>query len=116
MGQAAAFQDAASHHFSDGRGADPRASCLQEAAALLEQLSWLPGVSGVNPNPISTADRLNHFGVSYKLRIGDEKANSRASDSPMVTTNSQIAIRNERHSIPIQNSSRTVYASPLAVG
>ena len=49
----------------------------QEAAALLEQLAGLPGVSGVNPKPISTADRLNHFGVSYKLRIREGKRTSK---------------------------------------
>jgi len=50
----------------------------QEAAALLEQLAGLPGVSGVNPKPISTADKLNHFGVSYKLRIEGQRRGKRA--------------------------------------
>ena len=56
----------------------------QEAAALLEQLCSLPGVSGVNAKPVSTADKLNHFGVSYKLRIvgGDRKSKRSAVTEP----------------------------------
>ena len=51
----------------------------QEAAALLARLASLPGVSGVNPKPLSNASKLNHFGVSYKLRFPGGSRDSKRS-------------------------------------
>ena len=41
-------------------------AAAQQAAALLVQRFSPPGISGVNVNPISTADTLNRFGVQRR--------------------------------------------------
>ena len=51
-----------------------------EAAALLAKLADLPGVSSVNPKPVKPANKPNHFGVSYLLRLpGWNKATTKRS-------------------------------------
>eukprot|EP00966_Prymnesium_polylepis_P159455 3685092-Prymnesium_polylepis.1 len=56
-------------------------SASPEAAALLQQLAGLPGVSSVNPKPVKPANKPNHFGVNFKLRLpnGSSAQNKRSS-------------------------------------
>ena len=49
-----------------------------EAVALLAKLASLPGVSGIVTKPSRPANKPNHFGVAWRLRLpGESKAAAR---------------------------------------
>ena len=50
-----------------------------EAEALLSKLRELPSVSGVNTKPSKPANKANHFGVNYKIKLPDGGWKSRRS-------------------------------------
>ena len=46
---------------------------MARASELLAVLTKLPCVVNVNPKPVGAANKPNHFGVSYQLRLPDSK-------------------------------------------